>query len=135
CSVKNHVAGGYSSAAKNRELFLDLPRRPFVYWVPSCDEAHVPAGTSIKFCVGADVRRTGDIIRLGPFPIHAQICMRNIQKPGSGRISARFPIFSSRSIRTYVVNNLSGGSFLFSYVLQPASLKVDPGCRCDIHVW
>src|SRR4051812_18377307 len=64
--VEDEVAGSGDGAAPDREFLADRPEFAALHDVPGGEFAAMPAGARHVADVGADIGRTGDVIRLDP---------------------------------------------------------------------
>src|ERR1700742_1279995 len=94
-SVENQSAGRGHRAAPQRQVLLDGPYRLALYRIPSGELAAMAAGAGLGYDLGTDERRAGDEADGPALPIHAEIFMRYVHKPGRRRIGRRIPVLEA----------------------------------------
>src|SRR5881398_1094003 len=62
--IENYAAGGHQRGTPDWQIFWNLPHLAVVESVPCSECAAIAAGTCIHLHVGADIRRTSDVVRL-----------------------------------------------------------------------
>ncbi len=126
-AVEDDVAGGDQGAAPGGEELLDLPARLVRRQIPGGEEAAVAAGAGVHPDVGADERRAGDVVRLHPLEVHAQVVVRHVEQPGARREGGRLPVLGARRRRADLADGLAGAGRLRRHVAHAPRLQVDAG--------
>src|SRR5690606_18811803 len=83
-------------AAPDRKALLDGPDLLAGLDVPGAELATMAAWARLHQHVRADIRRAGDVADLGLDEIHAEIVVREVEKPGRVRESRRLPVLGAR---------------------------------------
>src|SRR4029078_6046649 len=86
---------------------------------------------SVHLYVRANVGRSGDVIRLETFLVHAQVLMRDVDEARAWRVRRRLPILRARRGGTTVARDLRHTCRFLGHVLKSSSLEVDAAGRVD----
>ena len=124
-SVEGDVPRGDERAAPHRKLFFDRPDGAFVDRIPRIEGAAISTRSRIHLDIDADVRSSGDVVRLNAFFVLTQICMRDVEQSRQRRVRARLPIFRTRRRRTDVVNDVAESRRLLLNRDQTTRLQID----------
>ncbi len=134
CAVKNQIACRRKRATPQRQILFDLPRGTAFLHVPCGEGSAVAARARIHFDIGADVRCAGDVVGLVGCPIHAEICVGNVNQAGTRGVRGRVPILGAGRGRTNVAHHLAQLRLFFIVVLQAPALQIDALGAVDVTV-
>src|SRR5215213_5881132 len=123
-AVEHDVSGGRDDTAPDWEVFLDRPALARVLHVPPAELATMATRPRLHFDFCANVRRAGDVVRLEALPVHAQIVVRDVDKPRSWRIRGWIPVLRAGCSRANVANSAIELWFFLGIHDQTAALEV-----------
>ena len=103
-----------------------------VLHVPGAELAAIASRPRLHLHVGAHIRRAGDVVRLKALPVHAQIVVRDVKKPGAARIGGGIPVFRAGRSRADVAYDPVQLRLFLGIDNQAASLEVHALCRIGV---
>src|ERR1051326_459921 len=108
-AVEDHVSGGGHHSAPCRKGLFHGPDRLGIHRVPGTDRTAVTAGTGVHLHDRTDKWRTGDVIGLQTFKIHAEVVMGDVHPAGPRGKRGGLPVLATWRGGTDLANGSEAG--------------------------